>query len=387
MNIKFLGQGYETASENAVGKYLIKFLSEDFFHTFTGFSAFLSVAGLDAISNFIEQAKTNSKSLNLIVGVDEGGTPQDALKRLHDLYINGYIFYQRESPIFHPKIYLFEGENQTKLIVGSSNLTLKGLFTNVESSLLVEFSADDEDGQKLLSELKSYFQPIFEFNDPNLFRVTPEKINEFVAEGIVLAQAARPKKDSKSGADKKDSVILDVPKRATAKVPRSVFRGKSTVNEIVPQVIEEIEFDFGDLVWTRRSLPASSVQQSGSNTNPTGGLRLVQDKFTVAGSVINQTTYFRNHVFSNCNWTQVRDNPIVETATVKFDVTIKGEHLGVHDLEVRHKLSGEAGQGNYTTSISWGTLSAAVAAANLENRRLDLYAPAENSDVFGIIIS
>lgn len=395
MKVTLLGQGYEATSENSVGNYLIKFLSRKDFHTFTGISAFASEAGVLGLSEYITNAKKFFKSLNLIVGVDQEGTSKEALLEINNLKINSYIFHQKESPIFHPKIYLFEGATEIKLIVGSSNFTATGLFQNVESSLLVEFSNDDIDGNKLLSELKEYFKGLFEFNDPNLFNITPEIIEDFIAKGIVPNETTRFKKYSKRITDReeKKESDLEIPKRATARIPRS-FRGKPKGNRIVSKIIKELEIEDtnqiepGSLVWTRKKLPASSVQIGGqATTNPTGGLRLVQDNFIVDGKIIDQTTYFRQQIFGNYQWKQIRENPFVEAAIVRFDITVKGKHLGKYNLEVRHKPSGEAQQGNYTTSISWGELNETIKNENLTNSRLDLYAPKENSSIFKIAIS
>jgi len=351
MNITLLGQGYEATSESSVGNHLVKFLSQKDFHTFTGISAFASEGGVREFSDYIENAKKVFKSLNLIVGIDQEGTSKEAFLKINNLEINSYIFYQKESPIFHPKIYLFEGDNKTKLIVGSSNLTLKGLFLNVEVSLLVEFSNDDKDGQKLLSELKDYFKGFFEFNDPNLFKITPELIEGFVNDGIVPIEANRLKKDSKRTTDKRDQEkpSVDVPKRDTARIPR-IFRGKPKTSRTVSEIIKELEiedtiqFEPNSLVWTRKKLPASSVQLGKqTTTNPTGGLRLAQDNFIFNGKIIDQTRYFRNQVFGNYDWKQVKNNPVVEATTITFDITVKGKHLGRYNLEIRHKPSGEAG--------------------------------------------
>jgi hypothetical protein len=134
-------------------------------------------------------------------------------------------------------------------------------------------------------------------------------------------------------------------------------------------------------------LPSSSVQQSASGTNPTGGLRLVQDDFRVGGTVIDQASYFRNTVFAGYNWSQVRANPFVEVATVPFELIIGGSHEGSFNLEVRHKPSGVASQGNYTTSISWGAASQKIAQQNLTNLKLELFAPTATNSSFLIHIS
>lgn len=185
MNITFLGQGYEPESKNSVGNHLLNLLSQKGFHTFTGISAFASEAGVVGLADHIVSAKKNFKKLNLIVGIDQEGTSKEALREINNLKINSYIFHQEEPPIFHPKIYLFEGAKETKLILGSSNMTARGLFGNVESSLLVEFSNTDKEGKNLLAELKDYYKDLFNFTDPNLFKISVETIQDFIDKGIV----------------------------------------------------------------------------------------------------------------------------------------------------------------------------------------------------------
>src|SRR5690606_14642815 len=125
----------EAKSISAVGNHLMRFLGQKGFDSFTGISAFASESGVYGLSNYLNIAQNNFKDLNLIVGVDLDGTSKEALEEILALNINSYIFYQKEQPVFHPKIYLFEGVKEFKIIIGSSNLTRGGLFTNVESSM------------------------------------------------------------------------------------------------------------------------------------------------------------------------------------------------------------------------------------------------------------
>lgn len=193
MTIKFLGQGYEAESKDAVGNYLVDLLNQKHFHSFTAIAAFASEGAINGIAGHIETAKNNFKHINIIVGIDQEGTSKEALYEIENLSVNAYIFYQKEFPIFHPKIYLFEGDNETKIIVGSSNLTGRGLFINVESSLLVEFSKGDKEGEMLLSELKEYYKGLFDFTDANLFEITKETVQAFIDEGIVPNEIVRKK--------------------------------------------------------------------------------------------------------------------------------------------------------------------------------------------------
>ena len=114
---------------------------------------------------------------------------------------------------------------------------------------------------------------------------------------------------------------------------------------------------------------------------------MVQDDFIIKGGKIDHTNYFRNSLFGNYDWNKIRSNPFVEAAKVPFEVTINEEFIGRFDLEIRHKPSGEAGQHNYTTSISWGELGTVIKESSLEGSRLDLYSPKGKSKAFQIIIS
>src|SRR5690606_17880617 len=109
MKVTFLGQGFLADTDNAVGTLIEKLFSENVYHTFTGITAFASEAGVYGLSNSIADS-LSLKNVNLIVGIDQEGTPKDALEELLKLNVNSYIFYQKEAPIFHPKIYLFEGD-------------------------------------------------------------------------------------------------------------------------------------------------------------------------------------------------------------------------------------------------------------------------------------
>lgn len=396
MKITVLGQGFNSSSDNSVGSLLIKFFSQMDFHKFTGFSAFTSPSAITGLSKHINNAKKYFKSITIITGIDKKGTSKEALEALQKLKIRSYIFHHPSSTIFHPKIYLFEGFEKSELIIGSSNLTSRGLFTNIETSILISIDNSIETDKKIIDQLKDYYKEIFDLTDPNIKKITKSLISELVIRNIVPPEIERDSAyDKEESYEKKETekfIIKIFPKREVAKMPVE-FRGKSkpklkvqksTKERKIPKIEQS---EFGKLVWRRKKLPASSVQASGVGTNPTGGLRLVQAKFIYKGDKIDQTTYFRNALFGKYLWKKIRSNPFVEAAAIPFEITIKGKFLGKFILEVRHKPSGEAGQHNYTTSISWSELGNIIRDENLTGRRLDLYAPKGKSKVFHIIIS
>lgn len=397
MTTNILSQGLTTETENSVGATLIKCLKSENYKSFIFISAFASEAGINGLSEHIEEAKKTYESLNIIVGVDQKGTSKEALDALSKLGINAFIFYQPNFSIFHPKIYLFEGDERSELIIGSSNLTTQGLFINVEASIHLELVHSVPEEMQIVLDLKAKFKELFDFKNQNLKPITAELIDQFVAEKMVPTEAQRKeiqKKIEEQLGEPTERIIRTLfPSRELPSAPNGFRRKRPRKvhenNIIAPEITttEPILAENFELVWRRGRLPASSVEIAGTaNTNPTGGLRLVQDKFQVDGETIDQTTYFRENVFGDLTWAVVRQNPLVERAIGQFYVSISGENLGVFALEIRHKPSGEAGQHNYTTSISWGELSKNVRERRLTGLSLKLYRSEDTHGTFKIEI-
>jgi hypothetical protein len=134
--------------------------------------------------------------------------------------------------------------------------------------------------------------------------------------------------------------------------------------------VDERPLARGRLLWQKILSQTDAQRQVG---NPTGDIRLTQAGWTdEAGEPINQIRYFRD-LFGEFDWRP--KNEKVDEAVVPFDVTVFGIRLGVYDLTVSHKPSGEGGQRNYTTGIQWGDLTPMTREANLAGKLLRLYAP------------
>lgn len=377
MKISFLGQGIESTSKNAVGRLLVKYLNEKKFNSFTGFSAFASEAGIFGLSGHINSAKKYFKELTIIVGIDQGGTSKEALEEILSLNIQSYIFYQKESPIFHPKFYLFEGINDVKIILGSSNLTGSGLFTNIESSLLIEFSQTDKDGLALLSELKTYYKSFLNFSDPNIFKIDNKLINDFFLDGIVPNEATRKSNYSKGTS----SIVVTkskVPKRNVPKVPTDIFPSKnkkSKPTEVVQTTPVSTTTSSKSLVWKKLKLSNSDAQDVPAGTAITGNLKLAQARFKVGTTVIDQKTYFRNQVFNKLNWVKTKPHSATYEETFGvFDITISGKPIGKFTLKLSHDSSRVAGQGNTPTWLHWGrTVIPVLQKSSLSGKTLNLY--------------
>ena len=184
MIVEFLGQGLYDEEIETSGNHICSALNNDFFNEITFFVAFLRRTGLSQIIKFLKKAKTDNKNITFFVGIDQKVTSKQALEKLLELQIPCFI-YNTENYIYHPKVFLFEGNDKNRITVGSSNFTNNGLFNNVEASLLLDFTSQDKSGLKVLNQLKNYYSPLLEYTEPNLKIVTQEYVDKLYDEGLL----------------------------------------------------------------------------------------------------------------------------------------------------------------------------------------------------------
>lgn len=377
MEIRFIGIGL-SRSEKSVGSILRDSLSDPTFSTFTCFVAFLSMPAVKYLSPIITKAKEHINEFRVFLGIDQKGTSKEALKAMLDLDIGASIYYTFSHVIFHPKIYILEGNVKRRIILGSSNLTLSGLFQNIEASVIIDFAKPDKEGEKLLEEIYYYFKPFFGNELENIHPLTQELIQLLFEAGVVPDEAERKKQQEEKAMPESSTEINTSSKSLRGLFPPIKIQRPPVITTTKKKTKEAkfktIPTDKGTLLWKKSKLPGSDVQYAGEGSNPTGGLRLTQARWEVRGKRIDQTTYFRKKVFGTLDWREVKTPP-GEKAEVLFNVNILGEDHGQHQLTIRHKPSGEASQGNYTTLLSWGVLGDTIRNMDLRGRNFLIYAP------------
>jgi HKD family nuclease len=196
MEVRFIGQGYNTAVGTSVAEQLIAALRSPQYHTFKCLVAFASLRGVSAISQHIRN--TNIDNFRIIVGIDQKGTSMEALQELLSWEVPIFVYHTRSPIIFHPKIYLFEGNERALAIIGSNNFTERGLVQNIEASVLISIDKA-RDGNSFLEEIETYFSPIIVGEARNLHTLTNELIERLVSARKVPTEAQRRALYSKDG--------------------------------------------------------------------------------------------------------------------------------------------------------------------------------------------
>ena len=381
MLIKYLGQGFEPESNDSVGNYLKRFIDDQTYSSIFIISAFASASAVKLLSQWIDASNRQKSNYSIVVGIDQEGTSKSALEELVNLQVNSYVFFQKESPIFHPKIYLFEGQTQKVIIIGSSNLTGNGLFCNVESSILFQFDSNDPQGNSLLNDIKTYFSSIFNYSDPNLYVLTNALIDQLVLDGLVPTNNSWKQKYKKTtNAVQGSTPHLTIPKRKTAKMP-SALKGKYRTDPGVADLVDEVGISQNEdylqdpnylLVWTSKPLTERDLNiHRTKDTHLTGSMTL--SKGLTTG--IDQRHYFYNNVFQNLKWTPKKSNAHILTTTCDFDFVIDGTNYGQYNLEITHNsdtTSASYQQKNSMTHLKWGTAKPLVSRRTLLGKTLYL---------------
>lgn len=355
-------------------------------------SAFANTQAVQRITPDILGAKARGANIHIVVGFDVKSTSAEALKAINSLGVNAVLVHNaRGGHTFHPKVYLFEATSEkADVFVGSNNLTDGGLFTNYEASTRTTFElpAEADEYALFFSSLEAYLKP----TGPTVQVLTPELIDILVARGEVPSEDEIRKIQSTTLKPKKNTDIPESPFgvekiKRPPKLNKSIKRpAAAKTNRVIAHVQDSSSANLGKLLWQKTKLPASDVQKQSGNV--IGGLRLTQAGWKVSGNLIDQTTYFRNHIFGHLIWSTWKTKPYSEKAEANFEVHFLGKSYGIHQLTISHKPSGEAKQHNYTTILHWGDLAETVRQLDLVGKTFNLYSsPNSQAEPFVIIIA
>lgn len=373
-------------------------LGQEQYDKFDALVAFAVSSGVLELQEALESLLGRGGSIRIVVGVSRKVTSVEGLKLLFELVQKGaevFIFHNDTSgnPIFHPKLYLCRGDKSAVLIVGSNNLTGKGLVGNYELSIAHELDPNSGPDADLLASALKTIDKYCEVSGGFSHALDQKFIEELEAEGYIGSEARGTNKPETSGEEDDESGASGSkgePKKklfASKSVPQSKKRGAAPGKGAATPPLKPPAAAAapsagavgarGPLLWEKTLTPTDAQRQPGHVTSE---VRLTQAGWKVGGKMIDQRTYFRKTLFGGFNWNKTKTRPYVrEQAPVRFDITLLGKNIGVHRLLVSDKPSGEAGQGNYTSALHWGNLRATIRAANVQGKTLKLYGPPQGS--------
>lgn len=316
-------------------------------------------------------------TLRFTIGIDLGGTSREVLEELLRWNCEAWVFHNAiPRSTFHPKVYLFEGPANATLFVGSNNLTDGGFYTNYEAASRVDFAFPEDAAS--YSQVLVPLAPFLEPQGGTSKKIDRALIDVLVARGQLPSEAeARQVRRSLASGRRLDLIPLPASPFAAVGIPMAPLLPDALrrqepdegppppeSNDVEPELLPTVPVaptlgpglvqGAGVLVW-RKTLPRTDALQVREGTNHVGGVRLTQAGFEYPpGQRIDQRTYFRQ-VFAGSKWEpEPGGHQDQEHTFVPMRIVIRGRDLGVRNIELSHKPSGEAGQDNYTTILRWG---------------------------------
>jgi len=123
--------------------------------------AYATLSGTSRICAQTSKLIKDGGTARVVVGLDNGVTSVEAVEQL---LANGVDVWGCEVPsiLFHPKLYILRGTKKAWISVGSSNLTARGLFRNVESNVQFSLDLDVTDDKTFLSDWEAWVQAILD---------------------------------------------------------------------------------------------------------------------------------------------------------------------------------------------------------------------------------
>ena len=383
MNIRFLGQGFADISDESVGQLIIDSFGDKAFNKFLAIVAFASEGGIKSIYDHIKSAENNYAEIIFFVGIDQKVTSREALSLLLESEVNSYVYHTVSHIIFHPKIYIFEGEKQGRIIIGSSNLTLQGLFQNMEASLVIDFEMTEKQGVSLLNQIKNHYRFLLDKTSPNVQQLTRELIEQLVDAEVIPEEKERREVSQASNKPTQNQALLSEIKKMFPAVSIPKRKNKSQKKK-AQKTGQKPTSPKGKLtlVWQKNNLPSSDAQQvSNKDKKPMGVLRFTQAKFKVNGVLIDQKTYFRKKVFDKLEWTKKSD--VEEEAFAYFKIEIEGKSKGTFRLPINHKPDKET---TGTTRLYWRKAMSVITEQDNSGKTLSLFRIESEPDSFLIKI-
>ncbi|MFC9087030.1 phospholipase D family protein [Nocardiopsis dassonvillei] len=398
MNVRFVAQPFDGE------KNLVDFIEHATAGQFKNLQiavAWAKRSGLGRVRDSIEGFRDAGGSLEMIVGVSEGGATKEGLQLALDLADKAFVFHDPRRT-FHPKVYLATGESQQSLIVGSSNLTAGGLAWNYEASVWMDWEGAEPNDT--VRDVQAWFTRLT--GESGACReLTAELIEKMldsrdlsIGSEAVARRVAHKNVDSPEDNDSTQvGSAKGLFKGVTARLRRLP---KLSVKSQEPSRVRDIEVGVlgssgtpepgNDPVpsnepvvlrrWYRQLDHSQAQQKRTLRTKLTGCLKLGQ-----AGSNVNHTTYFYEEFFSGLPWSPVPKKEQQLEVAVEFPSWIDGHYMGVHLLRISHDPRRVANQANVPTWLHWGTLSEYLKATNYVGFYITLERLAGNK--FNLVIS
>lgn len=252
--------------------------------------AFLTERGFGLLRDILEPI---AEKTVILAGIRNGITSAQGLLACVECGCKTYaVDTGSRGIVFHPKIYLGKSDQEARLVLGSANLTVGGLNSNIEASLKIVADMGVADEAALVADLEGKIDAMIADFPAHVVEVTTlEQVQSLLAAGRLTDESVKPAPSpSRSSGDRKLDAVpqmkLEKKKLKFAAVapiegdegavPPDNQPGEVEVQAAVEAPVSGAPVsDHLELVWESNPLTRRPLNiPTAAGTNPTGWGRL-----------------------------------------------------------------------------------------------------------------
>lgn len=351
-------------------------------------TAFMTASGLSLLAGVLKPIADRTR---IFVGIRNGVTTVQAVQMALDIGCETYMVDTgTRQRIFHPKLYYARSATRAKLLLGSANLTMGGLRTNIEASVLQEF--DPATDSAFLADLEDKLAAMIADYPLHVIQaVDAAQLAEFLSSGRLVDETkARPPESAGSSSTPEKDVLPRMLLKTTP-LKSSVAKKKAPIVAKVSltasgQSFVKAQDGILEQVWESSPLKNANLDiVKNSNSSPKKRLELGKG----AWDCDDHRHYFREEVFAALDWKPDPKASAYELAEAEFTIIVVGANLGKFNLIVSHdtrKLPTKYGALNSVTSLRWGDVRDLISRPHLLGRTLRLFREIKNPTRFTLEI-
>lgn len=168
-----------------IGDVINRIIATDESRRFRFAVVYARLSGLNRLTVSIEGLLNRGGEFAGAVGIDNGITTVEVLRTLQKIAPTSTVFYTVSGYIYHPKLYLVDGEKFAVAIVGSANLTCDGLFRNIELATAVHLDFESSIDYQVYQRYDRFVSELLNVTNHNVQPIDDTVLNQLVQAGLV----------------------------------------------------------------------------------------------------------------------------------------------------------------------------------------------------------
>ena len=189
--------------------------------------AFMTESGLLSLGDVLARV---AEQTTIVTGIRNDTTSAQGLKKSIQLGCLTYVV-NTNSPkaMFHSKIYFSRNVHEARLLIGSANLTVSGLCSNIEASVFMTLDMGDAEDNDFIAKFEDKIDSMIAEYKDNIIQISDNSvIEEFLESGLVV--------DEENRRDLSMSDSLEKPVSDT--IPRMKLKGPKTWDPSIASYLE-----------------------------------------------------------------------------------------------------------------------------------------------------